>query len=212
MTDKLTTEQFDALPNATKEYLRKQGMAPDSAAPFTAQGAAIPTPAARAALPPGIPDLDGIPDQSNHGPDWVPYNREYDFEAVLDQVQHRFSERSGPNFYATITITKASPSAEAAGILAGTHRAWGWYYNPSAFGKEKDKSDAALRRFKDFVRQVCGLPEGSAGVNERSAELLAKSRTVPSLGIRFRAIAVQGSEKRDKPGTYFYNQTIIPLG
>lgn len=212
MADRLSKEQFDALPNATKEYLRQQGMAPDSDAPFTAQGAAIPATAPRTAMPPGIPDLDGIPDQSNRGPEFVPFDREYDFEAVLDQVQHRFSERSGPNFYATITITKASPSAEAAGILVGTHRAWGWYYNPAAFGKEKDKSDASLRRFKDFIRQVCGLPEGSPGVNERSAELLERSRAVPSLGIRLRAIAVRGSERRDKPGTFFYNQTIIPLG
>jgi hypothetical protein len=212
MTDRLSAEQFNSLPNATKEYLRSQGLAPDAGAPFTAQGAATPAPATRTALPPGVPDLDGIPDQSNRGPEFVPFDREYDFEATLDQVQHRFSERSGPNFYATITITKASPSAEAAGLLVGTHRAWGWYYNPSAFGKEKDKSDASLRRFKDFVRQVSGLPEGSAGVNAKSAELLEKSRAVPSLGIRLRAIAVRGSEKRDKPGTYFYNQTIIPLG
>lgn len=210
MTDRLSLEQFNALPNTTKEYLRSQGLAPVEA------GGAATTPAAAtpaAATPPtGLPDLDGIPDQSSRGPEFIPYNREFDFEFTLDQIQHRFSERSGPNFYATITVTKASPIALAAGIFEGSHRAWGWYYNPSAYGKEKDKSEAALRRFKEFVRQISGLPEGSPGINARTTELLEKSKQVPSIGIRGRAIAVKGNEKRDKPGEFFYNQTVIPLG
>jgi hypothetical protein len=210
MTDRLSQESFDALPKSTQEFLRKQGLAPDGTAPGATQAA--PVIAAHAPPATGLPDLDGIPDQSRSGPEFIPFDREFDFECTLDQLQHRFSERSGPNFYATITITKASPSAVAAGIFEGAVRAWAWYYNDRAFGKEKDKSDASLRRFKDFIRQASGLPEGSPGVNAKSAELLERSKVVPSLGLRLRAISVRGSERRDHPGTFFHNQTVMPLG
>lgn len=208
MPDKLTTEQFNALDNGTKAFLRSRGLAPDEGAPNPAP----PIVAPHAPPTAGLPDLDGIPDQSKSGPEFIPWDREFDFDCKLDQMQHRFSERSGPNFYATITITRANPSAVAAGIFEGAHRAWAWYYNSGAFGKEKDKSDAALRRYKDFVRQASGLPEGSPGVNARSAELLERSKATLSLGIKLRAISVRGSERRDHPGTFFHNQTVMPIG
>ena len=201
----LTQEQFDALPASTQAFLREQGMAP-GAAQATASAPQAPS----QALPAGLPDLDAIPDQSSRGPDYMPYDREYDIDGVLHQVQHRFSERSGPNFYAEFTVTRASESAVLAGIVEGSKRAYAWYYNPGSFGKEKDKSDAAQRRFREFVQQISGLPEGSP-VNSTTAQLLGKSQSQPDIGIRFRAISVRGNENKNKPGTYYHNQRVMPI-
>lgn len=195
----LTQEQFDALDKAAQEYMIKAGLAPSSVA---VQPTRIPPPA------PGIPNLDEIPEQSSKGPEWIPYDREFDFECVLDQVKHRpETERSSTNFYAVVTITKASHSAQQAGILEGTQRAWSWYYNVHAKGKEQDKSKAALARYRDWVRQVTG----ATSPNEASAKLIADSLATPSLGIRLRAISVRGNERKNDPGKYFYNQTVIRL-
>jgi hypothetical protein len=207
MTQQLTPEQFAALPASTQAFLRQQGIAPGGAPAQTTTPAVAPPAGA-----PAVPDLDGVPDQASRGPDFIPFDREFDFECVLDQVKYRCGERSGPNFYATITVTKASESAIAAGILDGQHRAWMWKFNPNSYGTDKDKSDASLRRYKDFVRQVYGLPEGAPGLNEKSAELLAKSMTTPSIGIRLRVISIRENEMKNKPGSYFHKLLIQPVG
>jgi hypothetical protein len=199
-----TPEQWAALPESTKKILSERGMAPQQSAPAPQQLDQPP------ASPPGLPDLDDIPEQGGSGPSFLPF-AEYDIEAVIDQVQHRFSQRSGPNFYATLTVTKASEQAVQAGVVEGTTRALYWPYNPNAFGKEADKSRASLGRYRQFVRQVAGLPEGSKEVNAKSAELLGTSKQAPSLGIRVRVISIRGSEMKQAPGKYFYNQTFIPL-
>lgn len=199
----MTQQEFDAQPAAVQAYLRSAGLAP-GATPPAAPAQSV------AAAPLSPPDLDGIPEQSSNGATFLPFS-EYDFTGEIAQVQHRFSEQSGPNFYSTITVDTASESALQAGITVGSTWAFYYKYNPNAFGKDRHKSDGSLRRYAAFIRQVCGLPTG-ASINAASADLIERSKQVPTLGIKVRVISIKGNERRDEPGTYFYNQTVIPLG
>lgn len=207
MSERLTHQQFSTMTPDMQALMISRGLAPEGVAAPIAQNTAQPTPAPQ--TPTGIASLDDVPDQSGTGPAFLPW-AEFDCTCTLDQVQHRVGHRVGPNYYAVLTVVQASESAIRAGIVEGQTRSLMWSYNPNAYGTEADKSKANVSRYKQFVRQVCGLPDG-AKVDAQSAQLLADSARVPSLGRKVRIISVQGSEMKKSPGKFFYNLAFIPL-
>lgn len=234
MSDRLSLEQFAGMTPSIQQLMIDRGLAPvgvmapgaqppQSPAPVAAQQPAVPAAAQPPAQPPqspapaaqppapvaGLASLDEVPDQSRNGADFFPF-AEFDCTGVLDQVQHRVGERCGPNYYAQFSIITVDESGMKAGIVPQSSRSTMWKYNMNTFGDQKDASNRSVARYKAFVRQVSGLPEG-AKVDAQSAQLLADSARAPSLGRKVRIISTRGNERKNKPGTYFYDIVFIPL-
>jgi hypothetical protein len=206
----MTPEEFNQLPANVQAVLVSQGRAPQPAAPEPpSDDPDASDPWASDADEPDLDDTEAIPEQGS-GPKFLPF-APFSFEGTLLQVKHRPGNgRSAPNYYATIRVDKASESAQRAEIIEGTIRAFYWPYTPihQCYGKEQDKSKASLGRYRQFVREVCGLPSNGK-VSEASGDLIRRSVSSPSLGIKLLVVSEQGSAMKTKPG-YFYNIKVIP--
>jgi hypothetical protein len=176
-----------------------------------AQATSSPVAASPAQQPPPfdpnvMPPLNSIPDQSQRGPQYLPWNEPYDIRTVLHQIRHRApSARSGPRFEAIFEITRVDLSPQTKPILVGTTRALAWFYNPGLYpGKEKDKSDRNLRRFKEFVAGISGQT-GIAGfdADAMASQLVSTSTQVPSLGIPIRLINTEDGTSKETGKTFF---------
>jgi hypothetical protein len=152
-----------------------------------------------------MPGLNGIPDQASMGPKYLPWKETYDIRVTLHQIRHRApTQRSGPRFEAIFDVTRVD---KADTIMAGTPRALAFFYNPYAYGKEKDKSDRNLREFKEFIAGCMGQ-RGQKGfdADKTAAELIALSIKVPSLGLPLRMINIEDGTSKTT-GQVFYKQT-----
>ena len=172
--------------------------------------AAPPIVAAAPAPPPFdpnvIPDMNSIPDQSSRGPKYMPWDEIYNVKAVLHQIRHRPpTERSGPRFEAIFTVTEVLAGTT---IIVGTERAKAWFYNPYAYGKDKDASERNLRDFKEFI--ACCMGQQSVkgfDSNAAASQLTALSTQVPSLGIPL-ILYNQTDGISQKTGKQFYTSGI----
>lgn len=179
-----------------------QGVAPQAAPVATQTAPAAPAVAARPPATPQfdpnvMPDLNSIPDQSERGAKYLDYKEIYDIRATLNQVRHVApTARSGPRFEIIFEVTRVD---KATTIMVGTTRALGYFYNPYAFGKEKDKSDRSLKRFKEAVAGIMGQ-YGQKGfdADKAASELVSLSVQVPSIGIPLRLVNVEDGRKVDK--------------
>jgi hypothetical protein len=134
-----------------------------------------------------IPDINSIPDQSGRGPKYLPWDEIYDLGCTLHQIRHRPpTDRSGPRFEAIFTVDTVAAGST---IMPGTERARAWFYNPYAYGKDKDASERNLRDFKAFVAACMGqATTKDFDSNAAASQLIALSVQVPSLGIRIRLL------------------------
>lgn len=198
------------LPDHIQKIIDAQKQAaPASAAPAAAPAAA--PVAAQAAPPPFdpnvMPSLNAIPDQASRGPKYLPWKEVYDIRCTLHQIRHRApTDRSGPRFEAIFDVTKV---VKGETIMAGTPRALAWFYNPFAYGKEKDKSDRNLREFKEFIAGCMGQAgQKDFNADKAAAELIALCVKVPSLGLPLRMINVEDGTSKTT-GQIFYKQTTM---
>jgi hypothetical protein len=180
---------------------RQQGSAP--AAPPVVATAPTPPPFDPNVMPP----LNSIPDQASRGPKYLPWNEEYDIRVTLNQLRHRGpTDRSSPRFEALFDVTRVDRGQT---IIVGTPRGVAFFYNPHAYGKDKDASDRNLRLFKEFVAGCMGqLGQPKFDADTAAAELIKLSIQVPSLGIPLRLINVQDGTSKTT-GKTFYAQTCM---
>jgi hypothetical protein len=182
---------------------QKGAQAPAAAAPPVVAAAPAPPPFD----PNVIPGLNIIPDQASKGPKYLPWDEAYDIRVTLHQIRHRApTERSGPRFEAIFDVTRVDRGST---IIVGTPRAVAFFYNPYAFGKEKDKSDRNLRQFKEFVAGCMGQA-GQKGFDADAAasQLIALSIQVPSLGLPLRMLNSEDGTSKTT-GKTFYQQMVM---
>jgi len=183
-----------------------------AAAPAAAQPAPAPAVIAPPPFDPNVmPSLGAIPDQSQRGPKWLPYNEVYDIRVILHQLRHCApTQRSGPKFEATFDVVRVDTGST---IMVGVPRALPWFYNPYAFGKDKENSDRSLRRFKEFVAGCMGQT-GQKGFDADSAasELIRLSIQIPSLGIPLRLINVEDGVSKETGKTFYAPVCMLDQG
>jgi hypothetical protein len=177
------------------------------ASPAAPVAVAVAAPAQPAFDPSVTPALNSIPDQAGRGPKYMPWDELYDVRATLHQIRHRApTERSGPRFEAIFTISRVDLSST---IIQGTDRAVAFFYNPYAYGKEKDASDRNLRAFKEFIAGCMGQAnQKDFDADSAVSQLLALSIQIPSLGIPIRLIN-QADTPNKITGKTFYQRTTL---
>jgi hypothetical protein len=181
------------------------------AVPQTADApVAVAAPVQPAFNPNVIPALNNIPDQQSKGPRYLPWNEVYDVRATLHQLRHRApTERSGPRFEATFTVTRTDVAST---VMANTERAVAFFYNPYAYGKDKDASDRNLRDFKEFVAGCMGQGgQKDFDADAAASQLLALSIQIPSLGIPIRLLNQEDGTSKTTGKTFYKRTTLLAV-